>query len=110
MTELNKLSLDELLSLQHRAAAEVTARQSADKEKAKQEILAIASKYGIEVKFGGSASMTPKAGKAPKARGTVAAKYRHPENSALTWTGRGRSPIWVAEWKAKHGSLAGITI
>ncbi|MES2682915.1 MAG: H-NS histone family protein [Pseudomonadota bacterium] len=109
MTELAQLSLDELLSLQHRAAAEVTARQSADKEKAKQEILAIASKYGIEVKFGGVSAL-PKAGKAPKARGTVAAKYRHPDNSALTWTGRGRSPVWVAEWKAKHGSLAGITI
>ena len=108
MTELNELSLDELLSLQHRAAAEVTSRQSADKEKAKQEILAIASKYGIEVKFGGSSVATPKAAKGK--RGTVAAKYRHPENSALTWTGRGRSPVWVAEWKTKHGSLAGITI
>jgi len=110
MTELAQLSLDELLSLQHRAAAEVTARQSADKEKAKQEILALASKYGIDVKFGGSSTVA-KTGKAPKARGTVAAKYRHPDNSALTWTGRGRSPVWVAEWKAKHGgSLAGITI
>lgn len=111
MTELANLSLDELLSLQHRAAAEVETRQSAEKDKAKQEILAIASKYGIEVKFGGSsASFTPKATKTPKARGSVAAKYRHPQNSALTWTGRGRSPIWVAEWKSAHGSLAGITI
>jgi len=110
MTELAKLSLDELLSLQHRAAAEVETRQSAEKDKAKQEILAIASKYGIEVKFGGSsaAAAAPKAAKAK--RGTVAAKYRHPQNSALTWTGRGRSPIWVAEWKTAHGSLDGITI
>lgn len=109
MTELANLSLDELLSLQHRAAAEVTARQSADKDKAKQEILAIASKFGIEVKFGGS-SPVPKVAKVAKTRGTVAAKYRHPDNSALTWTGRGRSPVWVAEWKTQHGSLAGITI
>lgn len=110
MTELAKLSLDELLSLQHRAAAEVETRQSAEKDKAKQEILAIASKYGIEVKFGGSsATAAPKTAKA-KQRGTVAAKYRHPQNSALTWTGRGRSPIWVSEWKTAHGSLDGITI
>ena len=109
MTELAKLSLDELLSLQHRAAAEVENRQSAEKDKAKQEILALASKYGIDVKFGGSnAASSPKAGKTK--RGTVAAKYRHPSNSALTWTGRGRSPVWVAEWKAKNGSLDGITI
>lgn len=109
MSELAKLSLDELLSLQHRAAAEVETRQSAEKDKAKQEILAIASKYGIEVKFAGSSSAAPKAAKV-KTRGTVAAKYRHPQNASLTWTGRGRSPVWVAEWKAKNGSMAGITI
>ncbi|MDO9453141.1 MAG: H-NS histone family protein [Stagnimonas sp.] len=109
MTELAKLSLDELLSLQHRAAAEVETRQSAEKDKAKQEILAIASKYGIEVKFGGgTATAAPKSVKAK--RGTVAAKYRHPQNSALTWTGRGRSPLWVSEWKTAHGSLDGIVI
>ncbi len=108
MTELAKLSLDELLSLQHRAAAEVVARQSAEKEKAKQEILALANKYGIEIKFVGGNTSAPKAAKTK--RGSVAAKYRHPQDSSLTWTGRGRSPVWVAEWKTKHGSLAGITI
>ena len=108
MTELAKLSIDELLALQKRAAAEVETRQSAEKEKAKQEILALASKYGIELKFAGSSMTSPKASKGK--RGTVAAKYRHPENSTLTWTGRGRSPLWVAEWKTKHGSLDGIAI
>lgn len=107
MTELSKLSLDELLSLQHRVAAEIENRQSAEKAKAQQEILSLASRYGIEVKFAGAAAPA----KAPKGkRSAVAAKYRHPDNSALTWTGRGRSPIWVADWKAKHGSLDGITI
>jgi DNA-binding protein H-NS len=107
MTELSKLSLDDLLALQQRAAAEVEVRQSAEKDKAKQEILAIASKYGIEVKFGGSTA-APKAAKGK--RSTVAAKYRHPQDASLTWTGRGRSPVWVSEWKSKHGSLDGITI
>lgn len=108
MTELAKLSLDELLSLQHRAAAEVVNRQSAEREKAKQDILAIAAKYGLEVRFGNSNAASTKTAKTK--RGSVAAKYRHPENSSLTWTGRGRSPIWVADWKVKHGSLEGITI
>lgn len=107
MTELNKLSLDELRSLQHRVSAEIESRHSADKAKAQQEILALASRYGLEVKFAGSAA----ASKAIKGkRASVAPKYRNPQNSAQTWTGRGRSPVWVAEWKTKHGSLAGITI
>ncbi|MBO9468145.1 H-NS histone family protein [Tropicibacter sp. R15_0] len=27
----------------------------------------------------------------------VAPKYRHPENPALTWSGRGRKPKWFVE-------------
>ena len=82
------------------------ARKKPEKTKAQQEILSLASRYGIAVQFAGGA----KAPKAGKKGGTVAPKYRHPQDSSLTWTGRGRSPVWVAEWKAKHGSLDGITI
>ncbi len=38
--------------------------------------------------------------KNPTAGKTVAPKYRNPANSAQTWTGRGKSPTWVAEMKA----------
>lgn len=107
MTELSKLSLEELLILQQRAATELETRQSVEREKAKQDILAIAAKYGLDVRFGGAAP----AAKASKGkRSSVAAKYRHPQDASLTWTGRGRSPVWVAEWKSKNGSLDGITI
>ena len=27
-------------------------------------------------------------------RAPVAAKYRHPENEGITWSGRGRRPLW----------------
>ncbi len=30
-------------------------------------------------------------------RAPTAAKYRHPENPALTWSGRGRKPHWFVE-------------
>jgi DNA-binding protein H-NS len=30
-------------------------------------------------------------------RAPAAAKYRHPENAALTWSGRGRKPQWFAD-------------
>lgn len=106
--ELNKLSLDELLTLQHRIAAEIDSRHSAEKAKAQQEILALAGKYGLSVKFAGGSTAPGKAAKGKRA--VVAPKYRNPANGAETWTGRGRSPVWVAEWKAKHGSLDGIII
>lgn len=106
MSELNKLSLDELLTLQKRVAEEIETRKSAEKAKAQQEILSLASKYGLTVQIGGAKAV--KAG--GKKSGSVAPKYRHPQDSSLTWTGRGRSPVWVAEWKTQHGSLDGITI
>ncbi|MFM7445463.1 MAG: H-NS family nucleoid-associated regulatory protein [Tabrizicola sp.] len=30
-------------------------------------------------------------------RAPALAKYRHPENAALTWSGRGRKPHWFAD-------------
>jgi len=30
-------------------------------------------------------------------RAPAAAKYRHPKNPALTWSGRGRKPQWFVE-------------
>lgn len=30
-------------------------------------------------------------------RAPAAAKYRHPENAALIWSGRGRKPQWFVE-------------
>ncbi|UWQ19460.1 H-NS histone family protein [Jannaschia sp. M317] len=38
-------------------------------------------------------------GKAPKKAGASksVAKYRHPENASVTWSGRGRQPAWYKE-------------
>ena len=39
-------------------------------------------------------------------RAPAAAKYRHPENSALTWSGRGRKPQWFVD-ALEAGKTAG---
>ncbi len=36
-------------------------------------------------------------GTAKKPRGSLPPKYRHPENPAMTWSGRGRQPAWYKE-------------
>ncbi len=106
MTDLSKHTLEDLLSLQKKVATEIEGRRSAEKAKAQKEIMDLASRYGLAVQFAGGG----KAPKAAKAKGIVPVKYRHPQDPGLTWTGRGRSPVWVAEWKTKHGSLAGVTV
>ena len=62
-----------------------------------------------------------KAGKSPKtksprkvkqgtgSRGKVAPKYRNPANPEQTWTGRGKSPLWVLDLK-KTGTLESALI
>lgn len=58
------------------------------------EIKAKMAEYGITLAdLGGSA-------KAAKSRKAVAAKYRNPANGD-TWSGRGRSPHWLADELAK---------
>lgn len=42
-------------------------------------------------------------------RGKVAPKYRNPANTEQTWTGRGKSPLWVQELK-QAGTLESALI
>lgn len=32
-------------------------------------------------------------------------KYQHPDDPTKHWSGRGRAPLWVAEWQATHSNL-----
>lgn len=43
-------------------------------------------------------------------RAPAVAKYRHPENAALTWSGRGRKPLWFAEALATGKSAEDLAI
>ena len=88
--DLDKLSLTELRSLQKdiaKAIADFGTRKkvealSALEEHAKTLGFSLAELTGV---------------KARKARsGSGAAKYRHPENPEVTWSGRGRKPGWFA--------------
>ena len=45
-----------------------------------------------------------------KQRKKVKAKYRHPEDNTLTWTGRGRKPVWVEEQLSKGNDLESLKI
>lgn len=52
-----------------------------------------------------------KGGKPRKTKGgKVRPKYRSPTDAKLTWSGRGRTPKWAAEWVASGRSLDELTI
>ncbi len=88
--DLHSLSLKELKQLQRdveRSIASYEYRQKSE-ARAKLEEQARAMGFtlaelleGVEVK---------------KTRAPAQAKYQHPENPALTWSGRGRKPQWFS--------------
>lgn len=90
--DLTKMDLDELKQLQKDVEKAIR-----DYEKRrKQEALAAADAIAREKGY----SLAELMGDAPKKtrKGAVnPPKYRHPDNPALTWSGRGRQPAWIKE-------------
>lgn len=88
--DLEALSLPELKKMQKDIAKAISTfkdRQTAE-ARAKEEALARDLGYSLAELVGSET----KSSRAP-----AAAKYRHPENPTLTWSGRGRKPQWFGE-------------
>ncbi|HEV7816080.1 MAG TPA: H-NS histone family protein [Janthinobacterium sp.] len=89
--ELSNMSLVELRNLQDKVKQELKKREHRDIVKAREQILAIAQSVGIPLKELIASNVRVKTG-------SVAVRYRHPDDASLQWTGRGRQPRWVKEW------------
>ena len=98
--DLSKLSIEEMEALAKDIEAEINARRLADRERVLEQMRELAASIGTtpEQLFG-------KAGRPAAVEKTVVVKYRHPENTALTWSGRGKRPQWVVEYLAAGKSL-----
>lgn len=103
--DLSKMSSSELRNLQEQIKRELKSREGADKQKAREQIFAIAQAVGVPLKelLGGS---LPKAGKG----GKVEARYRNPADGSQKWTGRGRQPKWVKDWVDAGKSIDDLRI
>ena len=88
--DLNNLSRDELKKLQKDVDKAI---ENYDVRR-KQDARAAAEAKAREMGFSLSELID---GSAKKGRTPKPAKYRHPENPSLTWSGRGRQPDWIKE-------------
>ena len=86
--DLNELDLPELKKLQRDVTKAIDTYEQRQRAAALAEVEKVAAAHGMKLHelVGGAPIRKP-----------VAAKYRHPENPELTWTGRGRKPRWIAE-------------
>ena len=87
---LEALSLKELQQLQKDLAKAISTYEDRHKAEARTKLEAIAKEMGYSLAdlIGNKVKTT---------RAPAVAKYRHPENAALTWSGRGRKPKWFVD-------------
>ena len=95
--DLSKLSIDELQALARDIETEIVTRRAAEKERVLNQMRELAGSLGMTLEE----LLREERG----AGSGVAAKYRHPENPGLTWSGRGKRPAWVNEALASGKTL-----
>lgn len=86
---VTRLSDKEIGELQQKLAEEIDRRAVEKRREALLAAEATAEKYGFELR-----ELLAEFRK-PKQKRATCAKYRHPEQPELTWTGMGRKPKWV---------------
>ncbi len=101
---LEDLDLNDLNSLINRIQSVIRKKETARIKQFRDEAKSIARAQGISVEellksFTQGKTSGKKRGRkkmsSKTVRKKVAPKYRNPENSEETWTGRGQSPLWI---------------
>ncbi|WP_038485408.1 H-NS histone family protein [Collimonas arenae] len=100
--DLSNMSVAELRTLQDQVQQVIKVREKEEQAAARQKILEIAQGAGISLEELMSSTPNVKSG---VARAKVAVQYRHPNDTSLEWTGRGRQPKWVQEWVSAGKSM-----
>lgn len=103
--DLKNMSVDQLGELISRAQARIVEVKEETVNKLREELSAKAKAHGFDISelFG--------RGKAKRMVKTpVKPKYRHPGNADVTWSGRGRQPVWVREALAAGKTLDDLSI
>lgn len=88
--DLNSLTLDELKKLRKDVNKALENYEGRRMQEARAAVEAKAREMGFSLS-------DLSEGPAGKGRSPRPAKYRHPENPSLTWSGRGRQPRWIKE-------------
>jgi DNA-binding protein H-NS len=85
-SELNEMSLDDLWDLHERVGAILSDKIENEKKKLEQQLNQLARRV--------TELSPPGPGRRPYPK--VEAKFRNPDNPSETWSGRGKTPRWLA--------------
>ena len=99
-TSLKSMSLDKLTALRTQVDELLSTKVAEERRNVQEQLIKLDRLTG----------MGSRAKRAGGARGTVAPKYRNPENPAETWAGRGLKPRWLSAALKSGGKLEDFTI
>lgn len=118
--EIGKLSVSELRKLLRRVEGEIKRREDTAKRDLLKKMQRLAADHGMslddvvgraERPAKAPRNATPKPARAAKPKKiTVAPKYSNPDDASMTWTGRGRKPLWVQKALEEGKSLQDLLI
>ena len=86
-SDLEKMSYAELAAIETRIARLIIEKRESGRAALREKVTALAREHGFDIK--------ELIGRGKRRNGTVAAKYRDPQNPENTWAGRGRMPRWM---------------
>ena len=119
-TSYTKWTLADLHKEQKRIERAIASKEGKEKKAVLAKVSSLAKKHGFslnELTDGraapAAASTTKKSTrkKASALKGAkVAAKYRDKSDKSLTWTGRGRTPLWVQAYEKSGGKRDDLLI
>jgi DNA-binding protein H-NS len=106
--DISALSLVELKDLERIIPKEIRRREAEERTKVRKELEAFAQSRGFSLGqlVGGDIGGI----RGQRVVSKVTPKYRHPQQSDLEWTGRGRKPRWVEAWLSNGGSLDQLAV
>ena len=99
--DISTLSLTELRALEANVADRIVAVLKDTQESARSQIAAIAKAAGLSLSD---------LHKIDRVKPKAMAKFRHPEQPELEWSGMGRRPAWVVEWLEADKSMEELAI
>ena len=117
--DLNSLPLQELRKLKDKVEREIGKREAAGKKTLLKRLQKMAADEGLTMEdllpsaqkpAEAQAKKAPKQSVATKPKNSPAPKYAHPEDPSITWTGRGRKPVWALNWINDGKSLDELLI
>ena len=101
--DLESYSLKELKKIRGDVEKAINSFEQRKLAEARSELSAKANELGYSLDDLLGAVATPK-------RTPAKPKYRHPTEPELTWTGRGRAPLWMVELESNGKSRSELLI